>query len=273
MYKFMIGSDFHFPAQDDKAIDLWFQVMRYWKPDEVDLLGDISDTYEYSRFNMDTHEGFFQKYGLEKNENKEYDVDRIMEHVMDTERPAREFIAENRKARKNATLKVWGGNHDFVRIYNYFSKKYPAVLEHLDVREIYGLDKVKAEYFPYEHPPVRCHGDIHLHHGNLLGTSSTESVKKHMETHLVSMITGHHHRMGQYNKTFNLRGEVLQGWETGHMVDVDHPYMEYDITKNWQQGFTVGFVDDNNRAHVQSVPISPEYTCAVGAKLFSVSSD
>lgn len=268
MYKFMIGSDFHFPAQDNKAVDLWFQVMKYWKPDEIDLLGDVSDTYEYSRFNMDTHEDFFGKYKPEKDENKQYNLDELVRCVMDTEEPARDFILQNRRARKNATLRVWDGNHGWTRIHAYFSKKYPELLSHITPEEIYGVHQAKATWIPYDSDPIKCHGDIYLHHGNMTGSSSTESVKKHMDAHLVSMITGHHHRIGQYNKTYPLRNETLMGWENGHMTDIEHPYMGYAITKNWQQGFTIGLVDDDNNAHVQTVHITKDYTCMVNGRIF-----
>lgn len=269
MYKFMIGSDFHFPAQDDRAIDLWFQVMKYWKPEQIDLLGDISDTYEYSRFNLDTHEDFFGKFShLQKDENKQYNIDELVECVMETEKPARDFIKENRKARKNADIRVWDGNHGWTRIYAYFSKKYPEVLNHITPEEIYGVTDIKAEWLGYQINPVKTHGDIYLHHGNMLGTTAAESIKKHMDSHLVSMITGHHHRIGQYNKTYPLRNEVLKGWENGHMVDINHPYMDYCIAKNWQQGFTIGLVDDDNNAHVQTIHITKDYTCAVNGRIF-----
>ncbi len=38
--KWMLSSDQQFPYQDDKAIELWFKVMKWFKPDVVDYLGD-----------------------------------------------------------------------------------------------------------------------------------------------------------------------------------------------------------------------------------------
>lgn len=273
MYKFMIGNDFHFPAQDDKAIDLWFQVMRYWKPDQIDLLGDISDGTEYSRHVTGGTTEFFNKHNFQKNENKEYNLDEVVEQVMENERPAREFIAKNRQVRRKAEIHWYDGNHEMDRVRDYFDKYYPLASEHVTAENLYGLDKVKAHVHMYGEEPVQRHGDLHLHHGNMTGTNAGDSVKKHIDAFGVSMVIGHCHRVSHTNKTFNLRGEVLRGYENGHMCDKTSPLMNYTNNKNWQQGFMVGMVDDNGYAHINQVAITSDYTCMVNGKIFSASAD
>lgn len=268
MYKFMIGNDFHFPAQDDRAVDLWFQVMRYWRPDEIDLLGDISDGTEYSRHVAGGTTEFFNKHDIPK-EDKVYNLDAVLDQIMENERPAREFIAENRRVRKKASIHVWDGNHEWPRIYDYFDKYYPEALHYISPHAVYGLDKVKAEYHWYSDEPVQRHGDLYLHHGNMVGTNAGDSVKKHIDTFGVSMVIGHCHRIAHINKTFNLRGEVLRGYENGHMCDKNSPLMGYTNSKNWQQGFMIGLVDDDGRAHVNQIQITDDYTCMVNGRIFS----
>lgn len=205
MYRFMIGNDFHFPAQDNKAVDLWFQVMRYWKPDEIDLLGDISDGTEYSKHVTGGTTEFFNKHDIPK-EDKVYNLDAVIEQVMENERPAREFIAENRRVRKKANIHVWDGNHEWPRIYDYFDKYYPEALSYINPHTIYGLDKVKAEYHWYSDEPTQRHGDLYLHHGNMVGTNAGDSVKKHLDAFGVSMVIGH---------CFDDQTEILtaEGWK------------------------------------------------------------
>ena len=48
--KWMLSSDHQIPYQDDRAIDLWFQVMDWYKPHVIDYLGDTSDQYCFSNF-------------------------------------------------------------------------------------------------------------------------------------------------------------------------------------------------------------------------------
>ena len=58
----MLSSDQQFPYQDDKAIDLWFKVMKWFKPDVVDYLGDTDDQACYSRFTKGTSAEFITKH-------------------------------------------------------------------------------------------------------------------------------------------------------------------------------------------------------------------
>lgn len=268
MYKFMIGNDFHFPAQDDRAVDLWFQVMRYWKPDEIDLLGDISDGTEYSKHVLGGTTEFFNKREIPK-EDKIYNLQSVIDQIMENEKPARDFIAENRKVRKKATIRVFDGNHEWPRISDYFDKYYPEVMNHITPQSVYGLDNIGAYYYGYDVEPIRCHGDLFLHHGNMTGTNAGDTVKKHIDTFGVSMVVGHCHRIAHVNKTFNLRGEVLRGYENGHMCNTKSPLMNYTNAKNWQQGFMIGVVDDNGKAHVNQIYITEDYTCMVNGRIFS----
>lgn len=205
MYKFMIGNDFHFPAQDDRAVDLWFQVMRYWKPDEIDLLGDISDGTEYSRHVAGGTTEFFNKHDIPK-EDKVYNLDAVIEQVMENERPAREFIAENRRVRKKANIHVWDGNHENQRISDYFDKYFPDVLPFIHPEKIYGIDKINGVWHDYKDEPTQRHGDLYLHHGNMVGTNAGDSVKKHLDAFGVSMVIGH---------CFDEETEILtnEGWK------------------------------------------------------------
>ena len=46
----MLSSDQQIPYHDPRAIELWFKVMKAYKPDVVDILGDTDDQACYSRF-------------------------------------------------------------------------------------------------------------------------------------------------------------------------------------------------------------------------------
>lgn len=268
MTKFMIGSDFHFPGEDKRAVDLWFQVLKYFKPDEIDLVGDITDGTSYSRHVTDSSREFINLYDFKKNENKEYDAEAIVEKIIEVEKPARDFILNNRKYAKKANIHVYEGNHDWTRVQSYFDKHCPAVLEMLTPEELFGLDKAKVTYHKYTDLPTERYGGIHFHHGDVVAQNAGESVKKLMDKYGVSMVTGHIHRSAIVKKTMQLRNEIQIGIELGHFCDVNNSLFDYSPYKNWQQSFVVGHVDENNRAHVQLVDISPEYICYVNGKEF-----
>jgi len=60
--KWLIASDFQIPYQDDRATALFFKVMKWWKPDVVDLLGDIDDQNCYSRYSDGKTDDFLTAY-------------------------------------------------------------------------------------------------------------------------------------------------------------------------------------------------------------------
>ncbi len=66
--KWMLSSDQQFPYQDDKMIELWFKVMKWFKPDVVDYLGDTDDQACYSKYN----EGLSSEFlALHKTDSKD----------------------------------------------------------------------------------------------------------------------------------------------------------------------------------------------------------
>ena len=48
--KWLMVSDVHFPRHDPRKVELWFKVLKWLKPDAVDLLGDIDDADSTSRW-------------------------------------------------------------------------------------------------------------------------------------------------------------------------------------------------------------------------------
>ena len=58
--KWMLSSDQQFPYQDDKMIALWFKVMKWFKPDVVDYLGDTDDQACYSKYTEGRSAEFLQ---------------------------------------------------------------------------------------------------------------------------------------------------------------------------------------------------------------------
>ncbi len=64
--KWMLSSDQQYPYQDDKAIELWFKVMKWFKPDVVDILGDTDDQACYSKYTEGRSAEFLRMHKDEK---------------------------------------------------------------------------------------------------------------------------------------------------------------------------------------------------------------
>jgi hypothetical protein len=54
------------------------------------------------------------------------------------------------------------------------------------------------------------------------------------------------------------------------MCDEKSSGMNYTQNHNWQKGFAIAHIENGEHPHVQIVEISPNYTCFVDGKLFSL---
>lgn len=269
--KWMLSSDQQIPYQCDKCISLWFQVMDYVKPHVIDYLGDTSDQFCFSNFEVGRTKEFINRVpdpedfpeGYELPDPKEV----LHKLVAEEEKPTAEFYALTRKKRKNAEIFSALGNHD-IRIWNYADKYMKEIFKEITPESLWGLDKLGIDYIYYEDKPKLRYGGLYVHHGIAASAEAGASVKSDIDKLGVSLIRGHSHRMASYYKTFELRNETLRGYEIGHMCAVDSDGFKYTQIHNWQKGFAVGTVSGDN-AHIQLVEILPDHTCMVNGRVFS----
>ena len=262
--KWMLSSDQQFPYQDDKAIELWFKVMKWFKPDVVDYLGDTDDQACYSKYTEGRSAEFLN---LHKTDSK----DLIVPTMRHEAKGARDFYIKTREMLPNAQLFSALGNHD-VRIFNYVDAKLPDYISQVTPESLWSLDSLGYEYIYYNELPKHRFGDIHVHHG--LSISETGAVRKDMNDLQISLIRGHSHRMASHFQTYELRndgnGETIRGFEIGHMCDEKSSGMKYTQHHDWQKGFAIAHIENGEYPHVQIVEISPNYTCVVDGKLFTL---
>lgn len=268
--KVLIGGDQQYPFHNKRAVDLWFKVLKRCKWDEIWITGDLEDYPQFSRWTDGGSEEFLSTLP------PEFDVkaDNVFERVVDESAAGRQFFQEVRKAAPNARIFFAGGNHDIVRPLKYFDKKMPEILPLITEENLWGLDSLGVEYIRYWERPKHMYGGLHVHHGVAISKHAGESVKSDIESFGVSLIRGHSHRLGNYNKSYPLREETLQGWEAGHMMDIKSTGASYDNVHNWQLGFMTAIVEsgadtkDGYRVHPQLVPISNEYTCSINGRVY-----
>lgn len=269
--KWMLSSDHQIPYQDDRAIDLWFQVMDWYKPHVVDYLGDTSDQFCFSNFELGRTKEFLNT--VPKQEEMPEGIalpdanEMLMNFVKAEEKGTADFYALTREKRKNAEIFSALGNHD-IRVFAYADKYMKEIYEQITPESLWGLDNLGIDYIFYEDLPRLRYGGFYVHHGISAPAGAGAAVKTDMNNLGVSLIRGHSHRLGSYYQTYELRNETLRGYEIGHMCKVDSDGFKYSQIHNWQQGFAVGMIH-NDEAHIQVVEILPDYTCWVAGKLFS----
>lgn len=257
--KWMLSSDQHIPYHDPRYIDLWFQVMKWFRPDAIDYLGDTSDQDCFSKYSVGTSNEFLSQIAKPVTEE-------ITPFIMEQERPVAEFYAQTRKMRKNADIFIALGNH-CVRVFDYVDRKMPESAKAITPESLWKLDSLGINYIHYADLPKKRYGDIHVHHGNAISQHAGESVRKDVENFGVSIIRGHSHRAGTFYKTYELKNETLRGYEIGHSTDIKSSGMSYSNLHNWQAGFAVAHVVDDY-PHIQFIEMTPDYTCVVDGRTF-----
>lgn len=258
--KWMLACDPQIPYQDDRAVQLWFDVMDWYKPHVIDYLGDISDQFCFSRFQEGTTKEFMKALPVETQ------VEEFLSHIKNEEKPVADFYSKTREKRPKSEIFSALGNHD-VRVFAYVDKHLPEIVDDVTPESLWGLDSLGIEYIYYEDVPKHRFGDIYVHHGISASAESGASVKSDIGNIGVSLVRGHSHRIGTYFKTYELRNETLRGYEIGHLSKVDADGFKYTQVHNWQQGFAVGLISGDN-VHIQVVEITSDYECWVAGKRF-----
>ena len=267
--RWAISSDQQFPYHDKRAVELWFKVLKSWKPDVVDYLGDQSDQACYSKYSDGTTEEFFNSIAKKPDESP-------VPYVQETERITKEFYEQTRVIRPDAEIFVALGNHD-IRVFNYMDRKAPEWVNEITPNALWGLDDLGIDYIYYSDLPRKRYGDIYVHHGISALKDSGASVKSDIDNLGVSLLRGHSHRLASFYKYYELRNETVRGWEIGHMSDIKCAGMMYTNVHNWSLGFAVGHIYTDSAGkedvHIQLVEIREDsngYTCYVDGKRYSV---
>ena len=265
--KWALSSDQQIPYHDPRAIELWFKVLKDFKPDVVDYLGDVDDQACYSRFTEGRPAEFLQAH-------KDGTGETILPLAIGEAQGAREFYTQTREILPDAQLFSALGNHD-VRVFDYFEKKLPDYVEQVTPNALWGLEDLGYDYIYYGDLPKHRYGDIFVHHGVAISQNAGESVRKDVENFGVSIIRGHSHRAGTFYKTYELRNETLRGLEIGYMADEKCEGMGYTNMHNWQKGFAIAHIEsgvsytpDGYYPHIQFIEITQDYTCVVDGKVY-----
>lgn len=299
--KWAFVGDLQIPYHDKRAVALFFKAMKSWKPDVIDVVGDIDDQLEYSSFSDGTTDEFFSQLNAK---GKQYEKDQVtFEKALAKwetdfakypdepgaplrpqapEKPdlspikmikanalgAREFYTDLRKAHSNADIHASLGNHD-IRIFKYIDKKAPDYNDEVTVNTLWGLDDLGITWREYDLPPFERFAGIHVHHGATTTTTGL-AVKNDIETYNISLVRGHDHRGGVVYKSYPMTGGSLAGMGTGHMCDPTGYGLSYTINPAWEQGFGIAHVIDG-KAHLQFIPIRSTdkgLCCVVDGKVF-----
>lgn len=284
--KWAFVGDLQIPYHDKRAVDLFLKVMKSWKPDVIDVVGDIDDQLEYSSFSDGTTDEFFNqiKNNQKANEKALIEIDKAINKGLPLEElekiefqdtdylpfvkanadGAREFYTALRKQHPNADIHASLGNHE-MRVFKYIDKKAPEIIGQVTPEFLWGLDNLGITWEMYDKPPKERLAGIHVHHG-VTTTTTGLAVKSDIENYNISLVRGHDHRGGVVFKSYPLTKNSLVGMGTGHLCDPSAYGLKYTINPSWEQGFGIAHVVDG-KAHLQFVPMR-SYTVVLDGKVY-----
>jgi hypothetical protein len=290
VFKWAFVGDLQIPYEDRRAVDLFLKVMKSWKPDAIDVVGDIDDQLEYSSFSDGTTDEFFNQIKAQEKANAKAIADYEKQLAKQDEKQeftqalsvpeleevdylpfikehadgARDFYTTLRKQHPNADIHASLGNHE-MRVFKYVDRKAPEILGEITPEFLWGLDNLGITWKMYDAPPHERFSNIYVHHGATTSTTGL-AVKSDIENYNISLVRGHDHRGGVVYKSYPLTKNSLVGMGTGHLCDPSAYGLRYTINPSWEQGFGIAYVVDG-RAHLQFVPMR-NYTVVLDGKVF-----
>lgn len=280
------------PYQDNRAVELWFKVMKWWKPEAMDIVGDIDDQLCYSRFSDGTTDEFFNmlksngkendkavvayQKEMEKNRDVMLETGAVLNgpiilptdpipFIKDQAKVAGDWYGDVRKTFPKTDIHSSLGNHD-IRIFDYIDKKAPEYNEFITPNNLWGLDNLGITWRHYADAPMHRFAGIHTHHGATTTTTGL-AVKDDIDKYNISLVRGHDHRGGVVYKTYPLSNTKLVGMGTGHLCDPNAYGLGYTFNPAWELGFGIGHVF-GEQVQLEFIPITSDYECIVDGKLF-----
>lgn len=238
--RWLCVSDIHIPSHDQRKLTMLLDIIKWWQPHAIDIVGDQDDAEGTSRW-------------------AEGSVDEVNNRIVEDSMQLKKFSADLRAAAFDADIHWHDGNHGWTRHNKYIQSKAKALDGLITPNTLYDLDKHGFHFHKYQDPPVQRFGNMYAHHGNAISKHGGQSVKADVEDWNVSLIRGHSHRQASYRKSVCFTDadqtitQDLEGYEIGHLMDVSKA--KYEPIHNWQAGFLIAHVENGNRPHCQLVPI------------------
>jgi hypothetical protein len=163
-----------------------------------------------------------------------------------------ELLNELRSNCPTAKIDYLEGNHE-ERLKRLVRQQHSLYgLRALSIPSLLNLEDLDIDYHAYKHP-LDFNGKIlSIVHGHRVSKHSAYSAKAHLiDNGYMNVIIGHTHRMGfYYHDGHNGR---RRGYENGGLFDRNK--LKYVVEPNWQNGFCVVYLRDDDPEFVQIVPI------------------
>ena len=222
--------DTHIPFHDKKAYGIAVKAAQKFKPDTLVILGDFADFYSVS----------FHEKNPERKETLIEEIQAVKTELA--------YLSQHIKAKRKIFI---AGNHEH-RLERYLISKAPELFNMVRIPKLLELEKLGWEYVAYRD---------YVKLGKLLVTHDTGSAGLNAHRSSLkdaggsSVLIGHTHRMAmQMEQT--TEGQFVCGAMFGWLGDpAEIDYMHRTKTRNWTQGFGLGYMYKDGTVVMHPVPI------------------
>ncbi len=238
----IVGSDFHFGTEDQKAIDVFLKTVEQIKPKIIVLNGDTMDFLAISRYPKDIK----SSWSLQD--------ERVRYH---------KFLNSLLSVSGNAKIYETTSNHSGQSIdgrwRRYLSERIGELGSLSNISEILSYENVFLGDFKdkVKHVDFVELNDLVVTHGTTVRKNGGNSARGEIDKWHTSILHGHTHRIGSSCQRIPAIGrkpeKQLYGFEGGCLCSLD---ASYGTAMNWQQGFNiVGIGTDGHEFSVEQVMI------------------
>lgn len=235
-------SDAHAPYHDPQAIDLAAKVLKWWKPEILVHNGDNVDFAGISRFDPNPARRF----------RAQEEVDAWQSEV---------YIPLKQAVGPKCRTIVLPGNHDLRLLKLMWRNPELFSVRSLHLPVLLEAEKLGFEYVGYA---VVVDDLLEISHGERVGAHPAKAELQ-KRAFSISTLTGHVHRPDRYEFQPPYGPRVVG--QSAPVLCQTSP--EYMIDPNWAQGLALWEIKDH-LLWIQAVVFSPDYTCTVGDRRFSL---
>jgi UDP-2,3-diacylglucosamine pyrophosphatase LpxH len=227
--KVVFVGDFHSPYEDPACLMAFLSFTKWWKPNEIFIIGDLIDAYAFARF-------------VKNPETALKAQDEIDDSIS--------VLKQIKNANPQAKICLVRGNHCY-RLQKYLWTKAPelAGLRDLTIESLLQLKNLGISYCSQGRLE---HRGIVIKHGSVVRKFSSYTAKAEFEKEGQSGVSGHTHRFGLFRKDNVNKPHIWM--ECGCMCKKDMEYMEGEPA-DWHQGFGIGHFYKNGLFTFNQVPI------------------
>ena len=253
LIKHIFLSDYQIPDQDDRSIALVNRFIGDFKPDKVHIVGDFLNFTKVAKYDQDP---YYHKT--------------MEDEIQEGRGILKQLVKTVKKANSKAEIIWYEGNHE-ARLIKYLGKNASALADItgedgeyvISIPSLFTLKKLGITWIPY----MRRHDEHHIEieHGDRVRQKGGYTAHAMLDKRGKSGISGHTHRLALVMKT---TVDSTKWWiENGCLCKrtFDSPYTR---DPDWQQGFSVGIYDTQQRIfHPQIIPIF-DHTFVYGGKIY-----